>query len=706
MTTILEAPTRAQKYLKDIHSRLNAEKKWRDKAKSVVEIYECKNTEEIPYNILYANTEVIAPAIYSRVPVPVVKRRYDDEDPIGKQASEVAERMLEFIINNPDPEYDSIDNIFKKNVQAGLVPGRGIARVKYDAEIYKTGNKTETGEDEEQVGKELVCCEEIPWDRFIAGYGKSWQEVPWIAIQHFLTKKDVEDLLEDVDGKKASLPEDLKFTAGNEAIKSEKDATGATEIDLPEVANIWEVWDKRTYKVVFVADGCKDIIKEVEDPLKVQGFFPMPEPIHFFERISSQIPQVLYSVYEQQALELNTVSVRIRKIIAALKVRGFVDTAIPKMAELFTMDDNTLLALEGSNHLEGRGLDGAIWLMPVEKLVTVLQQLYMQRIQIKAIIQELSGIADIQRGNTAASETLGAQQLKSQWGSIRLKKYQKEVNRYAVEMYRLVSEVAIQSFNIDTISKMTGIQLPTDQMKQQAAILVQQVQQQMQQQPDLQQNQELMAKVQQAQGLQAAISWEDVMKVLKDDFTRNFRVSIETNSTLELEYSDDKDQIAEFMNAMAQFMNGIAPMVENGTLPFAAAKAMMLTICRRYRFGDEVEKELEKMTEPKPKPDPKQEAAQQKQQQDAELHQATIQKAQQDAQIVAQKLQQDQQLQQQEAQIKEQEMIARVKKIQMDEQIATVEFNNKMEDLARQARISEAKMQQQLKKVGEQNATI
>lgn len=706
MTTKEEATTRAQKYLKDIKSRLSAEDKWRKKAQSVIEIYECKNTEEIPYNVLYANTEIIAPSIYSRVPVPIVKRRYDDEDPLGKQASEVAERMLEFVINNPDPEYASIDSIIRKNVKSALVPGRGIARIKYDVEIYKTGEKDETGEEVEQVGKELVCCEEIPWDRFVHGYGKTWQEVPWIAIQHFLTKKDIEDLLEDIDGKKASIPEDLKFTAGMEAIKSEKASVGATDIDLPEVANVWEIWDKRTNTVVFVADGCKDILKEAEDPLKVQGFFPMPEPIHFFERISNMVPTVLYSVYEQQAIELNAVSVRIRKIIAALKVRGFVDTAIPKMAELFSMPDNTLLALEGSNHLEGRGLDGAIWLMPVEKLVTVLQQLYVQRTQIKSIIQELSGISDIQRGNTAASETLGAQQLKSQWGSIRLKDYQKEVNRYAVELYRLISEVGVQSFSIDTISKMTGIQLPTNEMKQQAAMMVQQVQQQMQQQPELQQNQELMGKMQQAQQLQAAISWEDVMQLLQDDFTRNFRVSIETNSTLELEYSDDKEQIAEFMNAMAQFLNGVAPVVEQGILPFGAAKAMLLTIARRYRFGDEVEKELEKMTEPQPKPDPQQEAAQQKQKQDAELHQAAMQKSQQDAQIAAQKLQQDSQLQQQENQIKEQEMIARAKKISMDEQIATVEFNNKMEDLARQARISEAKMTAQLSKVGGQNAAI
>ena len=47
--------------------------------------------------------------------------------------------------------------------------------------------------------------------------------------------------------------------------------------------------------------------------------------------------------------------------------------------------------------------------------------LYQQREQIKAVIYELTGLSDIARGASKASETLGAQQLKSQWGSIRLK---------------------------------------------------------------------------------------------------------------------------------------------------------------------------------------------------------------------------------------------------------------------------------------------
>jgi hypothetical protein len=43
------------------------------------------------------------------------------------------------------------------------------------------------------------------------------------------------------------------------------------------------------------------------------------------------------------------------------------------------------------------------------------------------VIFQLTGIADIMRGSSQASETLGAQEIKQAWGTMRLKRMQKEV---------------------------------------------------------------------------------------------------------------------------------------------------------------------------------------------------------------------------------------------------------------------------------------
>ena len=44
-----------------------------------------------------------------------------------------------------------------------------------------------------------------------------------------------------------------------------------------------------------------------------------------------------------------------------------------------------------------------------------MRELVAHREVIKASIYEVTGISDIMRGQTVASETMGAQQLKSQW---------------------------------------------------------------------------------------------------------------------------------------------------------------------------------------------------------------------------------------------------------------------------------------------------
>jgi hypothetical protein len=65
----------------------------------------------------------------------------------------------------------------------------------------------------------------------------------------------------------------------------------------------------------------------------------------------------------------------------------------------------------------------------------VLKELYAQRDQLVQAIYEISGISDVLRGSTDAQETLGAQQIKANFGSLRLKERQKaeEARRKAEE---------------------------------------------------------------------------------------------------------------------------------------------------------------------------------------------------------------------------------------------------------------------------------
>lgn len=682
--TSAQASPAIREWLKELDSAMKREKSWRKDAQDLVELYECFKQKEYQFNILYSNTETMAPALYNSLPRPVVKRRFDDSDPIGKVCSEVVERALEFLIDNEILDYSPFDDLMTQSVLEALVPGRGVLRFKYDATITEAQNieEAEAAESEEpdetdaeatspalpEVSYETVCGELVPWNRFLHGYAKQWKDVPWVAFEHFMTREELE---KNFGAAGVNVPLTVSGANSESMTTDDRDDRQLNEGEGAKLAQVYEIWDKDEHKVFFIAPARPDAyLREVDDPLKLSGFFPMPKPLSFFAKINSLVPVPLYKAYEEQAKELNRITVRINKLIAALKVRGFYDSTLEGLDRVLQADDNVLIPAENVAAMQqGQTLERAIWLMPLEKLINVLQQLYIQRQQVKQVIYEITGIADIMRGASAASETLGAQQIKSQWGTLRLKRSQKIVQNFARESLRIMAEIACTKLSAETLGAMTGLQFPTGEQKAQAQMIMQQLQAT---------GQPPGPQVQQLQAIMAKPSWDDIMQVLSNDLQRNYHIDIETNSTVDAEATEDKQAIGEFLNAVAQFLNGIGPLVQQGMMPFDVAKAMLLGVTRRYRFGNEVEDQIAAMqAPPKPEGDP---GAEEKKQQ-AQLE---IQKMQMEMQARERELQQEMALKAQEHQMK-------LEELQRKAQVGQIQFQQKLITMQRQAEQAEAK---------------
>ena len=139
------------------------------------------------FNILFSNTETLLPALYSAVPRPVVNRRFKDEDPTGKASATAGQRALEFLLDTNVDGYETFDDALNHCVLDALLPGRGIATVKYDA-------KVEGDEGMERKTWETVCCETRSWDRVYFGYARKWSKVPWIAYEEYIDRDEAERL--------------------------------------------------------------------------------------------------------------------------------------------------------------------------------------------------------------------------------------------------------------------------------------------------------------------------------------------------------------------------------------------------------------------------------------------------------------------------------------------------------------------------------
>lgn len=598
-------------WLGEIETSKKREQDFRKDGKRVIEIYSGRKKE--PFNILYSNTETLLPSLYSQTPRPVVTRRFKDDDPAGKAAAMAAQRMLEFLTDTNIEGYETFSDASQAAVLDALLPGRGVTCVKYDAKFA-----------DEQKTTELVCTDSTSWDRVYFGYARKWDKVPWIAFENFIDREEATRLF----GDKAEL---LKYSANESDESSDRenysdDEGGARDGDDKHVGDrrvvlVYQIWDKAggsdgPRKIRYISPAYNDgYLKVEDDPLGLTGFYNIPKPLQFLTKPHDLIPVAPYVLYENQAKEINRLTLRINRIVEAIKARGLYDGSLGSdIANLLEVDDNALVAAEaGSSLAAEKGFANAIWMWPIEQLIAVLTQLYMAREQAKRVVYEVTGISDIVRGSSKASETLGAQEIKERWGTLRLRRLQRDVQRYSRDLLRLMLELAASKFSEETWARATGLPFVTTLERQQIEMVAAQAQ---------------AAGAQLPQELQAALAkpqWGQILQILQDDLQRSYKIDIETNSTIEPEAAEDQKHITELMAALGQYLNGVAPLVANGVMPFGAAKSMLLAISRRFQFGVEIEDEIKAMQPPKPQDDGK---AQQQQAQmlakDAEAAKADI----------------------------------------------------------------------------------
>jgi hypothetical protein len=330
----------------------------------------------------------------------------------------------------------------------------------------------------------------------------------------------------------------------------------------------------------------------VPDPLQLTGFFCIPRPVYAIRNSRTLVPVPLYRMYAEQAKELDRISTRINVVTHALKLRGAYSANMPELKTIIESDDRTMIPIQNISELASMGgLEKAIWIMPVEKLISVLQGLYVAREQAKQVIYEIGGLSDILRGATNASETATAQKIKSQWGGVRIRKLQREAQRMVRDLMRLKGEVICQTFSQETLAAQTNVQLPTAQMKQQAQMAVQQAQTM---------GQPVDPQAQQMLGLP---SWEEVMQVMRSDALRTYRIDVETDSTVADTMDPELSGITEVVRSLGEVFAGAAQGMQAGIIPVEVPKEISLAIVRRARMGMAVEDAIEKI-ESAPPPSP------------------------------------------------------------------------------------------------------
>lgn len=548
------------------------EKGWWKKGRDAANLYagdtKEKHEDEIPYNILYSNTEVLLPSLYSATPKPDIRTRFKGMD--LKPLPNLVERFLTVAADPAQPGEDCFDAAMADSVLSALVPGMGYVRIRYIENksfplVYESGH----------------------FETLIWGKATRWAKVPWIAFKHPMKREQMFE----------------QFGITPEAGMVGYTPTAEAEDDKDDCC-VYELWDKKTRKVYFLSEEWNDkLLKDADDPLGLTNFFPTPGLLLLTAKPGKLQPVPLYSFYRNQAEELNRVSVRLNKVLSAIRVRGAYNSLLGKDLEKILASDELenefVAAGEAALLAQSGGFDKHIWMLPIEKLITVAQELYKAREAIKTVIYEITGISDIIRGSSVASETATAQDLKAKWGTVRLRKMQTIVANYARDLFRMTVDCGSDHISPEQWKAITQTDFPTEQeqavAKKQLAYTQQNQQPPMPGQPPQQPDPALLKAAK-------APTIEKLLGKIKSDVNRTFVINIQTSSTVDMDNAQDKGEVNEFMNAMGQFMASIQPLLSLGPTGLEAAKAMLIGVCQRFKFGIDMTDTLSKIQMPPPPP--------------------------------------------------------------------------------------------------------
>lgn len=509
---------------------------WRKDAEAAYAIYEAEEGKAGPFNILHANVETIVPAVYNSLPVPDIRTRFGDRNELARRAGSVLERAASYCID----EYD-FDEIIEATIRDMVVTGRGVVRVRYDPLMRTVQSEDAEGRvvDIDELVWQTASCDYVPWARFAHEPAKTWADVGWIAFQQFYTRDELRELCapEIAD----HIPLDMQDgELGTDKAEGEKSPF--------KKAKVWEIWDKATRRVFYIAPGyTKGPIAIIDDPLGLLDFFPVPRPAYAIRKSEDLTPVVPYTVYRKQAAELNRVSERILSLIDILRFRGVRAAQIEELDGLEGLNDGEFVASKGALGIlsQNKSLDDAIWTMPLERIIQVIRELAAQRHQIKETIYEITGIADVMRGATQASETLGAQQLKAQWGSLRVQKSQADVQRFIRDILRLKCEIIASKYSAETLSHIQGEQIQ-----------------------------------------------DDVLDFLRGEIQRNYSIDIETDSTIRGDMARSQQNMSQFLQGVASYAQSLGPLIQQGIVPQDLALVLFESFARQFKLGKQVEDKL------------------------------------------------------------------------------------------------------------------
>lgn len=614
--------------------------------KKVYQRYEDKQEErvvgELRANLFYANVNTLKESLFNSLPKPDIRQLHEGNygDNVARVSCLVASRALDYEVHCAPSFKEAITSAILDR----LVPGIGQVWYGFTAETDEAGNVI--------PGTEKVTAQNVHWCDFIYEPAKAWSKVGWVGRIHHMDTADFTDQYgEEALQKVGAPPKD-----------GERGGFDPENVNKDKIC-VYEIWDKKDRMVYFMTKGGTEYLKVVEDPYELADFFPCPRPLIANVTTNAFLPVTDYHICQDQYLQLDKLYARISLIIDAVKVAGVYDAQAGQIVtRMLTEGQNQLIPVENwAMMMEKGGVKGMIDWYPVEQVATVLANLQTQYEALKGLLAEISGMSDIVRGDTNQYETAKAQQIKAQFASVRLGGYQRDTAEFVRDGLRIMADLAFGLYSDDKMLQIIG---PLEE-------------------PDM-------------QYLEAAAG------VLRDDFTRKYKVDIETDSLTQADWALEKTQRQEIIQVVGSMIGQMVPMIKEVPQMAPLAAQMLKFAISGYKGAQEItgwlNQQVDQMArsamEAQQNPQPPQPSPE-------ELKvQAEMQKNQQEAEIKQQQAQNDMAMEQQRLQFEreknEMELAHKQAIFEMDMRMKQMELGMRQKNAMLDLSVNAAKSTQQL----------
>lgn len=565
-----------RKWIEKIERAQKREDKWMQDARDAEDIYTGKRPQG--FNILHSNVETIVPALYNSTAAPDIRPRYNrgaDDTPAYK-ASQIIEQTIALQADD-----GVFDDAIERAAANAFISGRGITRVRFEMD---------------DANAEMVRYESVSFKDVAFGSSTTWRGVPWIAYRQTITQDQLEEYADD------AIKDLLRDGSGPRPILAMDDCDD-------DNIGIWEVWDKSSRSMLLITDTGA-IIREEPDPLGLKNFFPSPEFLQPITATDSMTPVCPLTIWRGLNDDLQDVSRRITVLTKACRAVGIAIGDASQLDLLRDLPDGEFLVVE---NMEGAavagGLDKMLSYWPVDMVVTALRELFAAREQIKSAIYEITGISDIVRGQSNASETATAQDIKSRWGSIRIRRMQTLIERQARGLFHMTAELICSKFSIEMLQRVANE--PID---------------------------------------------EETAMMLTSRLD-DFRIDVETNSTVRNDTTLLQEEMAQFFKGTAQYFQTMAPIMQAPGLQASMGPILKLygAFARMFNLGRQADDAIEEVLAMVAQGDPSQ-AEQQAQEEQAAKEEERYQNDLAISQAEVQMKQMEVEIKQVELQIKQAEL--------------------------------------------------